>query len=508
MKANIKILTLILVLLTSCIIYPRQTLAQESNVSFQLFYDQLSPYGQWIEYSNYGYVWIPDAGPDFVPYSTNGHWILTDDGWAWDSDYNWGWAAFHYGRWSFSDSFGWFWVPDNVWGPAWVNWREAEGYYGWSPMEPGVSVAMSFGGTYNSHNDHWIFVNNRDIERTDINIYYVNRTDHDRIIRNSTVIQNTYIDNSRHSTYVTGPSRSQVQSVTGRTITPVIIRENNKPGKEISNGQLRIYRPQIVKNNTDGKKAIPSRITTINEIKKIPSRNSTNQNPIGNPGNRTISQPVRTVEPQNNNSRPAQQQNKIQQNNKPVPQNGISTPSNSNHIYQPGQTPLSNPSDVNRPIRKPDAVTPQNNNSQSIPQRTFTPQNNTSQPVPQRTVTPQNNTSQPIPQRTVTPQNNNVHPDQQRNVTPQNNTSQPVPQRTVTPQNNNVRPDQQRNVTPQNNNQGQKPTPPVNVQNKPQQVQPKPANQTNKIPVRQKKPLKQKVITEQPKVPDTSTDKK
>ena len=242
-----------------------------------------------------------------------------------------------------------------------------------------------------------------------------------------------------------------------------IIRENNKPGKEISNGQLRIYRPQIVKNNTDGKKAIPSRITTINEIKKIPSRNSTNQNPIGNPGNRTISQPVRTVEPQNNNSRPAQQQNKIQQNNKPVPQNGISTPSNSNHIYQPGQTPLSNPSDVNRPIRKPDAVTPQNNNSQSIPQRTFTPQNN------------------------------NVQPDQQRPVNLQNNTPQPV---------------QQRTVTPQNNNQGQKPTPPVNVQNKPQQVQPKPANQTNKIPVRQKKPLKQKVITEQPKVPDTSTDKK
>jgi hypothetical protein len=446
MKANIKIFTLLFVLLTSCILYPRQTLAQGNNVSFQLFYDQLSPYGQWIEYSNYGYVWIPDAGPDFVPYSTNGHWILTDDGWAWDSDYNWGWAAFHYGRWSFSDSFGWFWVPDNEWGPAWVNWREAEGYYGWSPMEPGVSVAMSFGGTYNSHNDHWIFVNNRDIERTDINIYYVNQTDHDRIIRNSTVIQNTYIDNSRHTTYVTGPSRSQVQQVTGRTITPVIVKENDKPGKEISNGQIRIYRPQIVKNNTDGKKAIPSHITAINEIKKTPSRNSTNQNQIGNQGNRTISQPARSVEPQNNNSQPSQQQNKIQQDNKQVPQNGISTPSN--HSYQPGQTPMSNPSDVNRPIRKPDAVTPQNINSQPIPQRTFTPQNN------------------------------------------------------------NVQPDQQRTVTPQNDNQGQKPTPPVNVQNKPQQVQSQPVNPMNKKPVRQKKPLKQKVIKVQPKTPDTSTDKK
>ena len=478
MKANIKILTLIFVLLTSCIIYPRQTFAQDSNVSFQLFYDQLSPYGQWIEYSNYGYVWIPDAGPDFVPYSTNGHWIFTDDGWAWDSDYNWGWAAFHYGRWSFSDSFGWFWVPDNEWGPAWVNWREADGYYGWSPMEPGISVAMSIDGTYNSQNDHWMFVNNRDIERTDINIYYVNRTDQDRILRNSTVIHNTYIDHSRHSTYVTGPSRSQVQRFTGRTITPVIIKENNKPGKEINNGQLRIYRPQVVTNNSVGKKAIPSHISTINELKKTPSGNSSNRNQIGNPGNRTISQPVRTVEPQNNNSQPAQQRNKIQQDNKQVPQKGISFPSNSNHTYQPGQTPTSNPSDVNKPIKRPDAVTPLNNNSQRIPQRTFTPQNNTSQPVPQRTVTPQNNTSQPV---------------QKRTNTPQNNTSRPVPQRTV---------------VPQNNNQGQKPTPPDNVQSKPQQVRQQQMNPTNKRTVRQQKPSKQKEKKVQPKAPDTSTDKK
>jgi hypothetical protein len=473
MKANIKISLIILVMLTSCVLYPRQTYAQESNVSFQLFYDQLSPYGQWIEYSNYGYVWIPDAGPDFVPYSTNGHWILTDDGWAWDSNYNWGWAVFHYGRWSFSNSFGWFWIPDNEWGPAWVNWREADGYYGWSPMEPGVSVSMSIGSSYNSQNDHWIFVNNRDIERTDINIYYVNRVDHDRIIRNSTVIQNTYIDNSRHTTYVTGPSRSQVQRVTGRTITPVIITENNKPGKEISNGQLRIYRPQVVRNNSDGKKAIPSRITTINELKKAPSRNSNNQNQIGNPGNRTLSQPVRTVQPQNTNSKPAQPQN----NNQQVPQNGTYSPSNS-HTNQPGQTPISNQSNVNRPIRKPDAVTPQNNYSKPIQQRTF----------PQ-----QNNTSQPVPQRTVTPQNNNPLPAQQRNVTPQNN---------------NVQPNQQRTVAPQNNNQGVKPTPPSNVQNKPQQVQPQQVNQANKRPVRQQKPLKQKVTKVQVKAQDVQPDKK
>jgi len=44
---------------------------------------------------------------------------MTDDGMTWVSDYNWGWAPFHYGRWDYNDSYGWFWIPDNEWGPAW-----------------------------------------------------------------------------------------------------------------------------------------------------------------------------------------------------------------------------------------------------------------------------------------------------------------------------------------------------------------------------------------------------
>ncbi|HET6724229.1 MAG TPA: hypothetical protein VFH07_15825, partial [Chitinophagaceae bacterium] len=38
------------------------------NVSFQTFYDDLSPYGQWIDYPQYGYVWSPDRRyRDFHP---------------------------------------------------------------------------------------------------------------------------------------------------------------------------------------------------------------------------------------------------------------------------------------------------------------------------------------------------------------------------------------------------------------------------------------------------------
>src|SRR5580692_6949742 len=53
------------------------------EVSYQSFYDQLSPYGQWINNPTYGYVFMPNVGPDFKPYTTNGHWVYTDEGWTW-----------------------------------------------------------------------------------------------------------------------------------------------------------------------------------------------------------------------------------------------------------------------------------------------------------------------------------------------------------------------------------------------------------------------------------------
>jgi hypothetical protein len=247
MKSKVKILIFFFTVIVGSGIFTHKLSAQQPGISFQVFYDELSPYGEWVNYPNWGYVWIPDAGPEFEPYSTDGHWILTEYGWTWVSDYRWGWAPFHYGRWDFDHYYGWFWIPDNEWGPAWVNWRRADGYYGWAPMEPGISISVSFGRGYDSHNDHWIFVRDRDIDRADIHNYYVNRSDHDRIVKRSSVINNTYNDRRRHTTYVTGPARTDIQKVTGRKLSPVAIQEYDKPGQDLNNGHFRIYRPVIVK---------------------------------------------------------------------------------------------------------------------------------------------------------------------------------------------------------------------------------------------------------------------
>ena len=116
------------------------------------FQAQLAPYGTWVNVPDYGLCWRPSVAatdPYWRPYCDQGHWIYTADGWFWQSDYPWGDIAFHYGRWC-RDSLGWVWVPGHDWAPAWVCWRQAEGYCGWAPLPPGAvfkaGVGLWFGG--------------------------------------------------------------------------------------------------------------------------------------------------------------------------------------------------------------------------------------------------------------------------------------------------------------------------------------------------------------------------
>ncbi len=106
--------------------------------AYTQFQDALAPYGTWSSDDSYGQVWTPAAGivgGDFLPYASCGHWIRSEYGWTWVSDWNWGWAPFHYGRWIVRAG-RWSWVPGTMWGPAWVSWRSGNGYVGWAPLPP------------------------------------------------------------------------------------------------------------------------------------------------------------------------------------------------------------------------------------------------------------------------------------------------------------------------------------------------------------------------------------
>ena len=112
--------------------------AQTEPATYTIFYRRLDPYGDWLETSNYGYVFQPRVAlqnRDWRPY-TVGHWVYTDAGWTWISEEKFGWATYHYGRWIRLRGIGWVWVPGRQWAPAWVSWRRGDNYVGWAPLPP------------------------------------------------------------------------------------------------------------------------------------------------------------------------------------------------------------------------------------------------------------------------------------------------------------------------------------------------------------------------------------
>jgi hypothetical protein len=120
---------------------PAPTVAEpaESVPEVQPFYDALSPYGTWVNISDQGWAWQPNVvviQSSWQPYSDAGRWLWTDCGWYWGSDYTWGWAPFHYGRWWRAPRWGWVWFPGNQWAPSWVTWRTYGDYCGWAPLPP------------------------------------------------------------------------------------------------------------------------------------------------------------------------------------------------------------------------------------------------------------------------------------------------------------------------------------------------------------------------------------
>ena len=108
------------------------------DVSIDFFYDNIGSDGSWVEVADYGYCWQPNVAVSnsrWRPYS-DGYWVYTDVGWTWISNEDFGWATYHYGRWTRLRDRGWFWVPGREWGPAWVSWRTGGDHVGWAPLPP------------------------------------------------------------------------------------------------------------------------------------------------------------------------------------------------------------------------------------------------------------------------------------------------------------------------------------------------------------------------------------
>jgi len=233
----------VMMISSTMLFMPQKSNAQE--LSFQAFYSSLSPYGEWMNVGDYGMCWRPVGVPiGWRPYA-DGHWIWTEYGWTWVSDYDWGWAPFHYGRWTFDSEYGWVWVPGYVWAPAWVEWRWGGGYAGWAPMPPGFHyrVDVVVGPDFHDYGvgiASWNFIRADEIGRPRYG--YVERKAVPRVIGSTRNV--TRFKFTSNGVYATGLPREQVERVVRHRIETVNIVHNTGVGRtRVEGNRLLVYSP-------------------------------------------------------------------------------------------------------------------------------------------------------------------------------------------------------------------------------------------------------------------------
>src|SRR5438094_5267672 len=202
----------------------RSASGDNATASYSTFYTKLEPQGIWRETSTYGYVWQPREAQEsrsWRPY-TNGHWVYTDAGWTWVSEEPFGWATYHYGRWTRLRNIGWVWVPGDEWAPAWVSWRKSNDYVGWAPLPPearfdrGTGIHNWSDSYYDVGPDQYCFVETKQFGAPRLENAVIPSARNVTIVNQTTNVTNITYDNT---TIVNqGPSYDEIRTRTQQPI--------------------------------------------------------------------------------------------------------------------------------------------------------------------------------------------------------------------------------------------------------------------------------------------------
>lgn len=229
------------------------------------FETQLAPDGRWIEVDGTR-SWQPAvevSDSNWQPYLNDGHWVWTDDGWYWESNYKWGWAAFHYGRWDRVANYNWVWTPDVVWAPAWVSWRESDSVYGWAPygrrdrFEGGIFV----GGGDDIRADYYHFVPSQSFLSINLSTVAYSRDRSEEHFKQTRDIKGGYSsDNNRVINH--GIPVKSVAAATRQEIKPAHIADVTEPSAKGEHaGSISAYRPAV---KASGRASEPKANTAVN----------------------------------------------------------------------------------------------------------------------------------------------------------------------------------------------------------------------------------------------------
>ncbi len=268
MKKTLGLSLLAILMATACYIYVpsdygpygeprtqadyRDRSSRYGDIDISYFYEYLSPYGVWVSYPPYGYVWLPrDVPYRWRPYA-RGRWVWTDYGWTFIPRERWGWAVHHYGRWGWDRSLGWFWVPDIVWAPAWVVWRWGNIYIGWAPLPPGIEFRRDYGLRFRDYDvpDHyWHFLHGRHFLDDDFDRYVIPYERNRTVINLTSLKADIRVRNNR--VVNEGLDIDRVKDVTSREVTRYELRDARRPEESgLRGGEVMIYKPTVSPNES------------------------------------------------------------------------------------------------------------------------------------------------------------------------------------------------------------------------------------------------------------------
>lgn len=243
---------------------PGPGVSPSERVEFDDFYAGLYPHGRWVNTPEHGMVFVPGSHiqvSGWRPY-LHGQWVWTSYGWTWVSDEPFGWATYHYGRWSYASAWGWYWVPGYVWGPAWVAWRYGPDSIGWAPLYPGY---VSIGVSYPVHVDHWVFIGHRHFHGYPVHRHWVRGQVHHHFHRSH------WASNWRSSGRVyAGPPRRWVEARHGRgriVETRIVHRERPSVSRVVASQgrrEVQVYRPGVAGTIRPERRPLPSSVQLRN----------------------------------------------------------------------------------------------------------------------------------------------------------------------------------------------------------------------------------------------------
>jgi len=224
----------------------------------------------WSPWPNLAVSVVAGEPPAYVPY-TNGRWLHTDAGWYFHAATPVEEITHHHGRWVYSPTAGWLWVPGRVWAPAWVDWREHDEYIAWTPIPPGIYIRNSIIAPAPVIVERYIIVEKRYfVEPVVYQYVYLGHHHKNKFkIKEWRRLEGLVVANN--TIYGHGPDVTYIRNVSGHQIEEFKVKRVKKINNvHFGDGSIHSYSPEFKKHKNTRKNVVtkPEKFEKYTDVRK------------------------------------------------------------------------------------------------------------------------------------------------------------------------------------------------------------------------------------------------